>query len=84
MSRSFKHAPYHSMTCVGDREGYESAAKRSARKGTRRAQHATMGLCAELVDGATPLLRERSTVWAFPKDGKHRFDPASYPQGLRK
>ena len=35
-------------------------------------------------DECFPLLREFSNVWAMDKDGKQWFDPAEFPEYMRK
>ncbi len=78
MSRSRKRTPIHGITMA-------RSEKPDKRRYNRRFRH----VCKQVlhVDPARevlPHLREYSNPWSMDKDGKVRFDPARYPELMRK
>ena len=72
MSRSYRHTPIIGNCSQSDKPG-KVIANRTLRCHTRQA----LATCVDFDALALPLLREVSNVWSFPKDGKHRMNPAS-------
>ncbi len=55
------------------------------RKANRRLRHTNrMLMLRNGADVTLLLLREVSNVWCMMKDGKFYFDPAAYPELMRK
>jgi len=77
MSRSRRKSPVRGITSSDT----EKSDKRHANRGLRR--KVRIALSAQ-PDGVLPALREVSSVWAFAKDEKIRFDPAEWPKWMRK
>ena len=66
MSRSHRHTPITGITCSKSDKPGKVKANRALRASTRP----VLGNCADYDDLAMPLLREVSSAWSFPKDGK--------------
>ena len=74
MSRSIKHYPG-----MGHCGGSEKQDKRRWHRTYRRVNR------QRLHTGAEPLpIREVVNIYLMSKDGKARFNPATYPKGMRK
>lgn len=76
MSRSRKKTPYHGIAGTSDKKD-----KRCANRALRRAVHAALDVDPE---GIVPQVREVSDPWSFSKDGKKYFEPARFPELMRK
>lgn len=76
MSRSFRRTSVTGMTTARSEKWH----KRRARHVWRQAAKVALREGQEVL----PLLREVSSVWLMPKDGKQWFDPRAFPQDMRK
>ena len=75
MSRSRRKTPVCSLTCAESEKQDKRLANRAFRRGVKLA----------LITGqAMPVMREVSQVYDWDKDGKQRFDPTMFPEGMRK
>ena len=77
MSRSRRKTPVCGIT-TSDTE------KQDKRLANRRLRRKVRVALAAQPDGVLPAVREVSSVWAFDKDGKQRFDPERWPELMRK
>ena len=78
MSRSRRKHPFYAITTA-------ESEKQDKRAYNRRFRHAAeQALKTDPTGESLPILREYSDPWSMDKDGKHRFDPARYPQLMRK
>lgn len=78
MSRSRKKSPFHGMTKA-------ASEKQDKRIYNRRFRHALKQYLRNNPETEVlPHLREYSNPWCMDKDGKRRFDPALYPEWMRK
>lgn len=78
MSRSRKKTPVHGMTMAASEQQDKRRYNRRFRRVCKQTLHVNP-LCKVL-----PHLREYSNPWSMDKDGKVRFDPAEYPELMRK
>lgn len=76
MSRSFRHTSVSGITTACSEKWH----KRRARHVWRQSAKVALREGQEVL----PHLREVSSVWLMPKDGKRWFDPRSYPKDMRK
>jgi hypothetical protein len=83
MDRSYRHTPIVSYTCAKSDKPGKVLANRAFRAAER---HALSG-CRDYDELIMPVVREVSSVWDFPKDGKHymknRLAPW-YAKAMRK
>ncbi len=82
MSRSFRHTPVIGITCAeSDKPG-----KVIANRTLRRHANQAIASCTDFDELVVPVLREVSSVWSFPKDGKQwlRRSLRDYAKYLRK
>jgi hypothetical protein len=81
MSRSYRHAPFMGHCSHSDKPG-KIGANRTLRAATRGA----VSNCRDWDNFVAPILREVSSVWDFPKDGKMRINKtwAEYARYMRK
>lgn len=78
MSRSRRKTPKSGITTA-------ESEKNDKRIYNRRYRHATKQLLdADPKIESVPPLRAFSNPWSMDKDGKKRFDPAAYPELMRK
>ena len=75
MSRSKKKVPIFGYCSDSDKLGKQQA--------NRKFRHFTKTRLRESFDSEMPLLREITSIWNMPKDGKH-FWAGAKPQDLRK
>jgi hypothetical protein len=67
MSRSYRHTPIIGNACGSSDKPGKQKANRAFRAGSRRKLRTATDVEALVM----PALREISSVWSFPKDGKH-------------
>ena len=77
MARSKRKTPIHGMLANSDKDDKRQANRRL--RAVNRTIVQRDGADSELVP-----LRAVSDVWDMSKDGKFHFDPAEYPQLMRK
>lgn len=77
MSHSYRKSPIIGVGGHSDKKD-----KRLANRAERRITREILRLTED--ETYLPLKREVSNVWDMSKDGKMRFDPARFPQLLRK
>ena len=80
MSRSKRKTPIHGMTCARS----EKQDKRFANRALRRIVKVRLHTRVDLDAVSLPVMREVYNVWSMAKDGKRRFDPKTWPEGMRK
>lgn len=78
MTRSRRRTPIIGFTTAGS----ERRAKRFASRALRRRIRVLLRRAAP--PDVLPTSRELSDCWAWPKDGRQRFDPGRFPALLRK
>ncbi len=77
MSRSKKKTPVSGITTAKSEKRDKQASHRKIRRRVRQ-------LPVESGDVVLPLERQLSNPWTMSKDGKACFDPAKYPEKMRK
>jgi hypothetical protein len=70
MSRSFRKTPIMGITTART----DKPAKQDANRTLRAATRQSFSRNKDLDELVTPVLREVSDNWSFPKDGKQRID----------
>ena len=78
MSRSRRHEPLHGWTCSES----EKSDKRRHNRLMRRTVNQQLPVIDDDIELSQP--EELDNVYSWDKDGKMRFDPAKYPELMRK
>lgn len=77
MSRSRKKSPYMGVTLVESDRVSKAAANRALRLALKQA-------IAMDPETPPPVIGQVMNRWNMAKEGKYRFDPRSFPKGMRK